>query len=81
MRNSSQTDWNALRQLQDSEINYTDIPPLKDAFFERAELRVPAKQAPFLVRLDPDVLAWFQSHGPEYQSLINAALREHISTH
>jgi len=27
------------------------------------------------MRLDADVLAWFRSHGPGYQTRINAALR------
>ncbi|MFM8454396.1 MAG: BrnA antitoxin family protein [Gammaproteobacteria bacterium] len=38
------------------------------------------------IRLDPDVIAWFKEQiavagGGNYQSLINAALREHINHH
>ncbi len=81
MSNSSQTNSDALRQMSDDEIDYSDIPRLDDAFFNRAELRIPATQAKLFVRLDPDILAWFQAHGTQYQDLINAALREHMTTH
>jgi uncharacterized protein (DUF4415 family) len=82
MSNSSQTDWDALRQMSDSEIDYSDIPPLDDTLLNRAELRIPAADAQCLVRLEPEIVAWFQAHGSQqYQALINAALREHMATH
>jgi uncharacterized protein (DUF4415 family) len=31
---------------------------------------------PVTLRIDADVLAWFQRHGPGYQTRINRALRE-----
>lgn len=37
------------------EIDYSDIPPLTEEFFEKATLRVPATQAQRLVQLDPDI--------------------------
>ena len=37
----SQTDWQKLAAMTDDEIDYTDIPPLDDHFFDRATLRVP----------------------------------------
>jgi uncharacterized protein (DUF4415 family) len=44
---------------------------------------VPAGKTRITIRLDDDVLAWFkhqvnEAGGGNYQSLINAALREHI---
>ncbi len=81
MSDSSQTNLDALRQMSDDDIDYTDIPHLDESFFNRAELRIPAAQAQFLVRLDPDIVKWFQAHGTQYQDLINAALREHMTTH
>jgi len=32
----SQTDWDKLRGLRDEEIDYSDIPPLDEAFFQEA---------------------------------------------
>jgi uncharacterized protein (DUF4415 family) len=48
-----------------------------------AVVPVPAGKTRITIRLDDDVLEWFQTRveqagGGSYQSLINAALREHI---
>jgi uncharacterized protein (DUF4415 family) len=64
--------------MSDEGIDYSDIPPLTDEFFEKAVLRVPAAQARNLVQLDSDVMAWFQSQDEEYKTLINSVLRHHI---
>jgi len=36
-----------------------------------------AKQA-LSLRIDPDVLVWFKSHGKGYQTLMNAVLRAYV---
>ncbi|HEY9700133.1 MAG TPA: BrnA antitoxin family protein [Trichocoleus sp.] len=76
--NTSRTNWAALEAMTDEEIDYSDIPPLTEEFFETATLRVPAAQAHNLVQLDPDVMVWFQSQGAEYKTLINSVLRRYI---
>jgi hypothetical protein len=45
LRHTSRTDWNALEAITDEEIDYSDIPPLTEEFFEKAVLRMPAAQA------------------------------------
>jgi uncharacterized protein (DUF4415 family) len=64
--------------MTDEEIDYSDIPPLTEEYFEKATLRVPATQAHNLIQLDPDVMAWFQSQGVEYKALINSVLRRYM---
>ncbi len=66
--------------MRDEEIDYSDIPPLTEEFFEKAKLRIPAYLAHRLVQIDPEVLKWFQAHGAEYQDLLNWILRRHIET-
>ncbi len=78
---TSRTDWARLEAMTDEEIDYSDISPLTDAFFERAVLRIPAAQARTLIQLDPDVLAWFRTQGAEYKTLINTVLRRYIEGH
>ncbi|MDK3159766.1 BrnA antitoxin family protein [Kamptonema cortianum] len=78
--NTSRTNWAALEAMTDEEIDYSDIPPLTEEFFEKATLRIPAAQAHKLIQLDPDVMAWFQSQGAEYKTLINSVLRRYIET-
>lgn len=68
----------ALAAQPDSTIDYSDIPPLGEEFWQRA---VPN---PFFkpvkthasVRIDADVLAWLKSQGKGYQTRMNAILRE-----
>ncbi|MFH7029437.1 MAG: BrnA antitoxin family protein [Heteroscytonema crispum UTEX LB 1556] len=78
MKNTSRTNWEALDSMSDDDIDYSDIPPLTDEFFEKAVLKVPATQAKNLVQLDADVMDWFQPQGGEYKNLINSVLRRHI---
>jgi uncharacterized protein (DUF4415 family) len=76
--NTSPTDWAALEAMTDEEIDYCDIPPLTDEFFENPMLRVPAAQADNLIQLVPEVMAWFRSQGAEYRSLLNSVLRRYM---
>lgn len=78
--NISRTDWAALEAMTDEEIDYSDIPPLTDEFFEKATLRVPAAQAGNLIQLDADVMAWFRKQGTEYRSIINSVLRRYMES-
>jgi uncharacterized protein (DUF4415 family) len=76
--NTSRTNWEALTAMSDDTIDYSDIPPLTDEFFERATLRIPAAEAQNLVHLDPDVMKWFKSQDVKHTEMINAVLRRHI---
>ena len=78
LNNTSGTNWEALAAMSDDNIDYSDIPPLTDEFFERATLRIPAAKAQNLVHLDPDVMKWFQSQGVKPTEMINTVLRRYI---
>ena len=80
LNNTSGTNWAALESRSEENIDYSDIPPLTDEFFERATLRIPADQAHNLVQLDPDVKQWFQAQGEQYKTLINKVLRQYIES-
>ncbi len=45
LSNTSQTNWKALKSDSDENIDYSDIPPLTDEFFDRATLRIPVDKA------------------------------------
>ncbi|MBN3946370.1 MAG: BrnA antitoxin family protein [Nostoc sp. NMS7] len=78
LRNTSGTNWTALESMNDEEIDYSDIPPLTEDFFQKATLRVPAPQAQHVVQIEPDILEWFQAQSGEYKTLINSVLRRYI---
>jgi uncharacterized protein (DUF4415 family) len=78
-RNSKRSSHNVavrrLRAIKDEDIDYSDIPPLSDQFFQTAELLMPTPKKPVSLRLDADVVAWFQKSGAGYQSRMNAVLK------
>lgn len=78
--NTSRTNWAALEAMSDEDIDYSNIPPLTEEFFEKATLRVPSAQARNLVQIDPDIISWFQSQDAEYKTLINSVLRRYIES-
>ena len=68
----------ALADMPDTDIDYSDIPPLDDAFWNNAvrnPLYRPTKTST-TIRVDSDVLAWLKSQGRGYQTRMNAILRE-----
>jgi uncharacterized protein (DUF4415 family) len=67
-----------LANMPDDQIDYSDIPPLKDDFFKnatRGHFYRPVKSST-TVRVDSDVLAWLKGQGKGYQTRINAILRD-----
>ena len=68
----------ALAERPDSEIDFSDISPLTDKFWENAVRNPfyrPVKQQ-LTVRLDADVVAWLRMQGKGYQTRLNSVLRE-----
>ena len=55
-----------------------DEGSLPDRWEETVVLGVPGPKRRLYLRLDADVLEWFRSHGPGYQTRINAVLRAFV---
>jgi len=81
MRNTSVTDWERVDAMADEDIDTSDIPPLTDAFFKRAKVRVPQHFVTATLRIDADVLNWFRAQGDDYEQRLNAALRIYVEAH
>lgn len=79
LTDAQQAELKALSDLPDSAIDYSDSPPLGDAFWKNG-IRNPfykkSTQTSTTVRVDSDVLAWLKSQGTGYRTRINAILRE-----
>jgi uncharacterized protein (DUF4415 family) len=70
----------SLRSKPETEIDYSEIPPLGDAFWKNA-VRNPfyrPTKTSTTVRIDSDVLLWLRAQGRGYQSRINAILRREM---
>ncbi len=62
-------------------IDYSDIPETDSDFWSQAKVVVPKKKVMVQIRLDQQVLDWFVSMGPRYQSRINDVLKLYKKTH
>lgn len=76
-----QAEVDALAKMPESDIDTTEMPPIRDwTRGERGALFRPVKRA-LSLRLDADILDWFQRQGPGYQTRMNSALREYVERH
>ena len=70
-----------LRRVTERQIRATSPPELADLpadFWAGASVVEPVTKQPISLRVDTDVLDWFKSQGPRYQSRINAVLRTYM---
>lgn len=67
-----------LAKRPDSEIDFSEVPPLDESFWKNAirnPFYRPVKQQ-LTVRLDADVVAWLRRQGKGYQTRLNQVLRD-----
>ena len=75
------TELETLRKMQESDIDTTEMPVITNwGHAMRGALHRPIKR-PLSLRVDADVIDWFQRQGAGYQSRMNAALREYVERH
>ncbi len=68
-----------IQNISDSAIDTSDIPELDERFWENAQMIKPITKKAISIRLDSDVLDWFQKQGKGYQSMINNVLRSYMN--
>lgn len=77
---TSKTDWQRVKAMKDRDIKITpEHPELNVDHIARVIVRrglkpVEAKRS-ISLRVDAEVLAWFQAQGPGYQTRMNAVLK------
>jgi len=81
LKKPSGTNWERVNEMTDEEIDTSDIPPLDEAFFAGARLRMPGKKVSITLDVDADVLEWFRAQGEDFQNRINAALKIYAEAH
>ena len=70
------SDLKRLDRMTDKDIDYSDIPPLDDAFFKKATMVAwPPVKRQVTVRLDADVPRWLKASGKGYQTRLTYILR------
>lgn len=83
-RGESKTDWARVDAKTDEDIerDMRDDPDWQDFLdidWSKAVMVIPKKKKAVSIRLDEDVLDYFQSSGKGYQTRINAVLRHFIN--
>ena len=80
-RGESRSDWDAAERMPQAEVERlaeAEDGPLPEGRESTVEIGLPARKQAVHMRLDADVLEWFRSHGPGYQTRINAVLRSFV---
>lgn len=70
-----------LRKMTEAEIESTsppDLANLPEGFWDGAKVVTPPPKEAISMRVDRDVLEWFRSQGPRYQTRMNAVLRSYV---
>ncbi len=75
------SDLEALDEMSDEDVDYTDVPEIDAEFFKTADVVPTPGKKQVTVRIDRDVLDWMKSHGKGYQTRINAILRAYYEAH
>jgi len=75
----TEEEMQALRDLRDEDIDFSDIPLQTGGGWRRVSELVPAEnKQQVTLRLDADVIAFFRATGRRYQSRMNAVLRDYV---
>jgi uncharacterized protein (DUF4415 family) len=75
----SKEEWERIDAIKDEDIDYSDIPEIKDLSGLRPrqvrELKKPEK-VPVSCNLDADIVEWLKQDGDGYQTRLNSILRQ-----
>ncbi len=83
---TANADWQRFDSTTEEEIaaqvaaDPDAAPLLDDEMLERARWVEPPPKQAISLRIDADVLHWFRSRGPRYQSRINRVLRAYVES-
>jgi len=76
----SKEEWERIDAVKDEDINYSDIPEMKDLSGLRPrqvrELNTKQEKVPFSCNLDADIVEWLKQDGGCSQNRLNSILRE-----
>jgi hypothetical protein len=81
MNKPTRTDWERLANLDDADIDTSDIPLLGDTFFKRAKVLLPLSMINRWIPLDGDIVQWLEEHNQRDPQAVNRILRLYIEAH
>ena len=76
----SKEEWERIDAIKDEDIDYSEIPEMKDlsGFRPRqvGELNIKREKVAFSCNLDADIVEWLKQDGDSYQTRLNSILRQ-----
>jgi uncharacterized protein (DUF4415 family) len=66
-KKSIKSDLAWIDRMRDTDIDYSDLPPLDKTFLKKATAAWPPVKRQLTIRLGADVLDWLKGHGRGYQ--------------
>ena len=79
--NISKKRLDEIKNIQDKDIDCSDIPELDQRFWDNAVLVHPKNKERLTVRFDADIVEWFKGQGKGYQTRMNSVLRSFYEAH
>lgn len=72
-----------LLAMSDEDIDYSDIPPLTNTFWDNVTIVTSDMRAKkkLTIRIDRAVYEWFKDTGKGYQTLMNNVLKGYVNSH
>lgn len=82
-RGEDKTDWARVDAMTDEDIERAmrddpDWQDFMDIDWSKAKMVIPDRKKAISIRLDPDIIDFFQATGKDYQTRINAVLRHFV---
>ena len=75
------TDWDRLEAMSKTELSSTVDDDEGHADWLHATTALPKSKQQLTVRFDLEVVDWFRSQGPGYQTRMNQVLRRYVEAH
>jgi uncharacterized protein (DUF4415 family) len=76
----SKEEWERIDAIKDEDINYSEIPQMKDLSSLRPrqvrDLNNKREKVPFSCNLDADIVEWLEQDSDNSQNRLNSILRE-----
>ena len=77
MKNSGKTDWDKFNNMEDSGIDYSDIPITGVDFWEDGEVLYPHRKVTIQLKIDEDIAEWLKKMGDKSDIAVNNLLRSY----
>lgn len=73
----------ALKDMEDKDIDFSDQPERDQVFWAKARVVMPEDRdlTQVTAKFDRDVIEWFRKQGRGYQARMNAVLRSYYEAH